>query len=115
MINSVDTEIQYLWEEIEKGVVKAKKSILSERSSKTSQEQSTMLFILAGLAATTLSGVDLKLKVQNHFFFILHLFLAFIVFSQLKNINFLQESSDISTMQYITNMSPRRTEKRYRV
>ena len=59
MINNVDSDIQYLWAEVEKSVAKARDSILSERYSTTSMEYQTMAFILAGLGATTLSGVRL--------------------------------------------------------
>ena len=57
LINNVDSDIQYLWAEVEKSVAKARDSILSERYSTTSMEYQTMAFILAGLGATTLSGV----------------------------------------------------------
>ena len=65
LIDNIDTQIQYLWQEIEQGVVKAKKSVLSDRYDMTSMEYKTMAFILAGLGATTLSGVRLLQRCVN--------------------------------------------------
>ena len=65
LIDNIDTQIQYLWQEIENAVVKAKKSILSDRYDMTSMEYKTMAFILAGLGATTLSGVRLLARYVN--------------------------------------------------